>query len=64
MLKPKLLEIYSVTKNVTCPILLCFGIYTPSSYALSCKIKKFNMLANRKKSKYYLGTPTLKTKLL
>ena len=24
-----------------CPFLLCFGVYTPTQYALSCKIPKF-----------------------
>ena len=30
-----------VTKNIQCFILLCFGGYTPTQYALSCKILKF-----------------------
>ena len=38
MLKTKLLWIYSIRKNIQCPILLCFGVYTPRQYALSCKI--------------------------
>ena len=35
-------------------------VYTPSSYVLSCKIQKFYILVNRKKSKYYQGAPNLK----
>ena len=38
-------------KNIQCPILLCFGVYTPTQYALSCKIPKFLFVANRKKPK-------------
>ena len=41
MLKAKLLWIWSVRKNTQCPILLCFVVYTPTQYALSCKIPKF-----------------------
>ena len=37
-----------------------FGVYTPTQYALSCKIPKFEYYANRKKSKYYVCTPMLK----
>ena len=40
--------------------LLCFEVYTPTQYALSGKIPKFSFYMNRKKSKYYLGTPKLK----
>ena len=32
----------------------------PTLYALSCKIQKFYIYLNRKKSKYYLRTPMLK----
>ena len=64
MLKTKLLWIQSVRKYIQCPILLCFKVYTPNPYALSCKIQKFYIEAIRKKSKYYLGTPMLKTKLV
>ena len=28
-------------KNIQSPILLCFVVYTPTQYALSCKIQKF-----------------------
>ena len=41
MLKTTLLVIYSVRRNITCPILLGFRLYTPTQYALSCKIPKF-----------------------
>ena len=34
-------EYYPSEKNIQCPILLCFGVYTPTPYALSCKIEKF-----------------------
>ena len=51
-------------KNIQCPILLCFGVYTPTPYALSCKIQKFHIFANQKKSKNYLGTRMLKAKYL
>ena len=40
--------------------LLCFGVHTPTQYALSCKIQKVYFYANRKKSKLYLGAPKLK----
>ena len=60
MLKAKLLWIESVRKNIQCLILLSFKVYTPTPYALSCKIQKFYIQANRKKSKYYPGTPMLK----
>ena len=39
--KKKLLWIKSVRKNIQWPILLCFGVYKPTEYALSCKIPKF-----------------------
>ena len=42
------------------PSSTCFGVYTPTQYALSCKIVKFKFYAHRKKSKYYLGAPKLK----
>ena len=64
MLKAKFLFKKSVRKNIQCPILLCFGVYTPSPYALSCKIQKFHIYANPKESKYYLDTPMLKANLL
>ena len=64
MLKAKLRWIYSLRKNIQCLILLCFGVYTPTEYALSCKIQKFYIYANQKKSKYNLGTPMLIAKLL
>ena len=38
---------------------LFWRIYT-NQYALICKIPKFKFYANRKKSKYSLGTPMLK----
>ena len=41
MLRTKLFLIESVRKNIQCPILTCFGVYTPTQYALSCKIPKF-----------------------
>ena len=41
MIKRKLLLILSVRENIQCPILLCFGVYKPTQYALSCKIPKF-----------------------
>ena len=47
-------------KNIQCPFLLCFAVYTPTQYALSCKITKFKLYPNRKKSKYYIGTAMLK----
>ena len=56
--------ISSVIKNTQCPFLLSFGVYTPTQYAVSCKITKFKYYENKKKSKYYLGTPMLKSKLL
>ena len=43
-----------------CPFVLCFVVYTPTQYALSCKIPKFKFYAIRKKSKQYLGAPKLK----
>ena len=42
-------EYYLSLKNIQCPILLCFGVYTPTPYALSCKIEKFHIYANQKK---------------
>ena len=51
-------------KNTQCPILIYFGLYKPTPCALSCKIKKLYNEENRKKSKYYLGTPMLKAKFL
>ena len=30
-------------KSKQCPILLCFGVYTPTQYALSCKIQKVSI---------------------
>ena len=62
--KRKWLLIYFVRKNIQCLILLYFGVYTPTPYALSCKIQKFYIYANRNKTKYYVGTPMLKIKLL
>ena len=59
MLKGKLLGIQCVRKNIQWPFLLCFGVYTPTQYALSCKIPKW-FYANRKKPKSYLGAPKLK----
>ena len=64
MLKAELLLRKSVRENIQCPILLCFGVYTLTQYALSYKIPKFYFYVNRVKSKYYLGTPMLKAKLL
>ena len=64
MLKTKLLSIYSVRKNIQCPFLLCFGVHTSTQYALSCKIQKFYIKADRKITKYNLGTPMLKAELL
>ena len=40
--------------------LLCYGVYTPTPYALSYKIQKLKFYANRKQSKRYLGAPKLK----
>ena len=60
MLKTKFLCIKSVRENIQCPFLLRFGVYTPTPYALSCKITKFKFYVNRKKSKRYLGAPKLK----
>ena len=51
MLKIKLLLILSVRENIQCPILLCFGVYKPTQYALSCKIPKFKLYENGKKCK-------------
>ena len=59
MLITKLLCIYSVRKNMQCYFLLCFGVYTPTQYALSCKIPKLLFYENRKQSKY-LSSPKLK----
>ena len=53
---------YSVRDNIQCPILLYFGVYTPTQYALSCKIPKFKFSMNQKISKKYLGSPKLKEK--
>ena len=64
MLKTKLLWMNSVRKNIQCPFLLCFVVYTPTPHSLSCKIQKFYIYANQKKSKYNLGTPMLNTKLI
>ena len=55
-------RIQSVRENIQCPILLCFGLYTPTPHSLSCKIQKFYIEVNRQESKYYLGTPMLKAK--
>ena len=63
-LKTKLLSMKSVRKNIQCPFLLRFELHTPTQYALSCKIPKFKFYVNQKKSKKYLGSPKLKTKLL
>ena len=41
MLKAKFLLMKSVRTNIECPFLLCFGVYTPTPYALLCKIPKF-----------------------
>ena len=43
---------------------ISLGVYTPTSYAVTCKIEKSYIQANRKISKYYVGTPMLKAKLL
>ena len=51
MLKAKLLLRQSVRKNKQGAFLLCFGVYTPTKYALSGKIPKFKFYANRNKSK-------------
>ena len=32
---------YNLTKKIQCPFLLFFVVYTPTKYALSCKIQKF-----------------------
>ena len=48
MLKTKLLCIKSVRKNIQCPFLLRFRVYTPTPYVLSCIIPKFKFYANRK----------------
>ena len=64
MLIAKLLWIWSLKWNTQCPFLLCFGVYTPTQYAFSGKMLKFYFYSNLKKSKYYLGTPMLKAKLL
>ena len=42
-----------------CPILPCFVVYTPTQYAISCKITEILILPDSKKSKYYLGTQML-----
>ena len=42
------------------PFSTCFVVYTPTQYALSCKIPIYKFYANRKKSKKYLGAPKLK----
>ena len=47
-----------------CFIVLCFGVYTTTQYAVSFKIPTFYNYANRKKSKYYPGTPMLKAKYI
>ena len=60
MLISKLVWIQSLRKNIQNPFLLCFGVYTQSQYALSCKIPKFKFYVNRKESKSYLGAPKLK----
>ena len=41
MLKTKFSEYNLSEKNIQCTILLCFEVYTPTPYALSCKIQKF-----------------------
>ena len=64
MIKTKFLCIQCVRKNIQCPILLCFGVYTPTPYALSFKIQEFYIKANQKQSKYKVGTPMLKAKLV
>ena len=51
MLKATLLLRKSVRKNMECAFLLCFGVYTPTKYALSGKIAKFKFYGNGKKSK-------------
>ena len=38
----------SARKNIQCLILLCFGAYTPTQYALSWKIHKFKFYPNPK----------------
>ena len=51
-------------KKYTMPYSTLSGVYKPTQYALSCKKEKFLIYVDLKKSKYYLGTPMLKTKLL
>ena len=64
MLKKEIALNIICQRNIQCPVLLCFEVYTPTQYALSCKIPIFKFYVNRKTSKYYLGTPMLKTKAL
>ena len=47
-----------------CFIIHSFGVYTQTPYALSCEIQEFYIKVNRENSKYYIGTPVLKAKLL
>ena len=35
------IALFIVRENIQCPFPLCFGVYTPTQYALSCKIQKF-----------------------
>ena len=59
-----------ITHNIVCkgkytmPFLFFPEVYPPNKQALICKIAKFQIYANIKKYKYYLGTPMLTTKLL
>ena len=41
MLKQNCSEYNLSEKNIQCTILLGFGVYTPTQYALKCKIPKF-----------------------
>ena len=63
-LKENFYEYNLSKKNIQCPILPCVGVYTTTQYAVSLNIPKFYNYANRKKSKYYLGTPMLKAKYI
>ena len=47
-LKKNVSEYGLLEKNTQCLILLCFGVYTQTQYALSCKIEKFKFYPNRK----------------
>ena len=60
MLKQSCSEYNLSEKNIQCPILLCFRVYTQTQYALSCKMPKFSFYTNRRKSKYYPVAPELK----